>query len=386
MQNVLMFTTPDGGIGQYSYCLGNALAQHGLHVKTLVQNHPAYDMRSFAHAAGYKVVPHLQQPRNKLERLTVPWMNLASFAWHAKRANIFHSQWVNGPRFDQANWANMRRLGLAIVQTLHDVLPHERQKVDVDHNIWLARNADAVIVHGNGLKQLLLEMTGVAEDRVHVLPHGNFNILADEQKKWDRVSARRSFGFSDEEQVLLFFGYIRPYKGLDTLIDAAKLLLDRGGAAAKSMRLLIAGRTLWDFWNQGNYADRIETFGLTSRTTYAIEYIAMEDVGRYFHAADAIVMPYKSGSQSGILQMAYAYAKPVVVTNVGSIAECIDEGRTGLVIPPNNPEALAWALDRLLNCPEAGRLMGQSGREYATTQLSWDRIASKTMALYQQMD
>lgn len=251
----------------------------------------------------------------------------------------------------------------------------------MEDSLWMCRNADAVIVHGRRLQEQLLELSGVAPEKVHVIPHGNFNPIADFFKKWTRPAARASFDLSDDEQVILFFGYVRPYKGLDILIDACAQVRRR--RPSQRLRLLIAGRTLKNFWDTGSYGSQIEAAGLKELTTYEIRYIAMEDVARYFLAADIIAMPYKSGSQSGILQMAYSYSKPVIVTDVGSIGEVVRDEQTGLIVPPNDPSAFAEALSRLLDDPAHAVCMGRQGRLYSETALSWERIAAQTEDVYE---
>ena len=198
--------------------------------------------------------------------------------------------------------------------------------------------------------------------------------------QWDRGRARASFGYGPDEKVVLFFGLIRPYKGLGDLIAACRLLTQEHPDVP--LRLLIAGRTLDTYWEDGGYARQIAEAGLAEQTTCVIEHIPMEDIGRYFRAADMVAIPYKSGSQSGILQLAYAYAKPVVVTDVGSIAEVVEPGLTGLVVPPSDAAAFAAALAQLLADPEQAQRVGCQGRAYAETVLSWDPIAAQTRQLY----
>ena len=380
MTRVLLFSTPDGGIGQYTYCLCRALeADQGVQATVLTHESPPYDMADFPHQ--HVVKPTLRWPGGGWNKVSVPCHNLGVFAREARGTDLFHGQWNNGPKFDRTNWGLLRRAGKPIVHTAHDVIPHERAQADTDHNIWMARSADAVIVHGRSLKEILVEMAGVAPEKVHVIPHGNFHPIAEHFNAWDRARARASFGLEEEERVILFFGYVRPYKGLDTLIEACRRV--RASDPGARLRLLIAGRTLNSFWESGNYAEQIEKAGLTDSTTYAIEYVPMTDIGRYFLASDIVAMPYKSGSQSGILQMAYAYARPVVVTDVGSIGEVVQDGVTGLVVPPDAPDAFAAALSRLLADPDAAQLMGCRGRAYADTELSWSRIAARTAAVYQ---
>ncbi len=382
-EKILMYSVPDGGIGQYTYCLCRALQARGIDVTTLIHSRPQYDLAALPHQ-------HLVKPKISLDAKS--WKRLPDLGmiWQeAQSKRIFHSQWTLGAAFDRLSWRMLKAAGKRIVYTAHDVLPHERIPKDIAHSVWLYRHADAVIVHGQALKQTLLEISGINPAKVHVMPHGNFHPIADfymqaaDGRPWDRTRARDSFGLAPQDRVVLFFGFIRPYKGLDTLIGACQCIQkqENGG----NLRLLIAGQTLADFWKAHDYADKIKGAGLEAQTMYAIQYIPMEEVARYFLAADVVALPYKSGSQSGIVQMASAYSRPVVVTDVGSISEVVEEGITGTIVPPDNPAAFADALMPLLNQPDLAERMGRQGRLRGETDFSWERIAAQTEAIYAQL-
>ena len=149
--------------------------------------------------------------------------------------------------------------------------------------------------------------------------------------------ARQQLGLSPEGPCLLFFGLIRPYKGLDLLLEALAdpRLVDR------KVTLLVAGECYED---PARYTDMIDSLGLKDRVVLRNEFIPTADMPVYFSAADMVVLPYRSASQSGVTQVAYHYDCPMLVTDVGGLAEFVPDGKAGYVTPPT-PKAMADAVE-----------------------------------------
>ena len=169
---------------------------------------------------------------------------------------------------------------------------------------------------------------------VAVHPHPTYTQFA--LGEMTREAARRELGV--DGRVLLFFGLIRPYKGLKTLLRAFERVAERLDAT-----LLVVG----EFYEPRNaYDELIQSLGIGARTRVIDRYIPDDEVGVYFHAADLVVLPYRSATQSGITQTAFAFGRPVVVTAVGGLPDVVDDDVTGYVVPPDDPAVLsgAWAL------------------------------------------
>ena len=150
----------------------------------------------------------------------------------------------------------------------------------------------------------------------------------------DMTRARASFGISPDAKVLLFFGYIRHYKGLDILIEA----LARLRKEDPNYMLIVAGESYEDI-NQ--YSRQIDQLGLKDHVQLHNLFIPNEAVAPYFVASDLVVLPYRSATQSGILNMAYGFDKPVLITDVGGLSEFVDEGKTGIIVDEPTPEVIA---------------------------------------------
>lgn len=182
------------------------------------------------------------------------------------------------------------------------------------------------------------------------------------------AEARAGLGIPDE-RTLLFFGYIRPYKGLDVLVEAMPAIHARTGA-----RLIVAG----EFYNnEAELRARVEALGLGARdgkppvVRFFSQYIANEDVHRYFSAADALVQPYRSATPSGVAQTAFFFEKPLVTTNLGVFAEVVPDGVAGVLVPPEDPAALADGVARFYRIgPE--RLA--EGARAQGAKFSWDAL------------
>lgn len=156
----------------------------------------------------------------------------------------------------------------------------------------------------------------------------------DNNKSLNKSELRSKFGFNNSDKVLLFFGYIRHYKGLDILIESLKILRSED----KSYKLLVAGES---YENEKIYLDLISEYKLESAVHMENKFISNEDVGVYFYASDVAVLPYRSATQSGILNMAYGFNKPVVITNVGGLAEFVVEDQTGVIVNESSPDSIA---------------------------------------------
>ena len=180
-----------------------------------------------------------------------------------------------------------------------------------------------------------------------------------------KEEARKRLEIIQKEKVLLFFGYVREYKGLKYLLQAMPLI----SAKEESIRLFVAGEFGSD---REEYRQLISKLGIQGRVSIVDRYMPDREVEQYFAAADLVVLPYVSATQSGIVQVAYGFTKPVVVTDVGGLPDVVDDGKTGYVVEPERPEAIAEAvLDFYRNGKE--NLFEENIRKEAY-RFSWERM------------
>jgi glycosyltransferase involved in cell wall biosynthesis len=256
------------------------------------------------------------------------------------------------------------------VVTVHDPMQHPglppvtRVYQDFMQNLSV-RRAQKYIVLGQSLKENLLNRYGVAEDAVNIIPHGDNTI----EGAWDETPDQDG---DTSRKVILFFGEIRPNKGLEYLLQAEPLLQGR----LDDYEIVIAGRCD-DF---GRYARYIRP---GAPITARLDFIPNSEVPALFRRASVVVLPYISATQSGVIPMAYAYGKPVIASKVGALPDVVSDGYTGLLIEPANPAAIADAIVAVLS-DESQRLeMGRHGRLYCRYMLDWDAIAVQTMHVYE---
>lgn len=177
----------------------------------------------------------------------------------------------------------------------------------------------------------------------------------------DRGDARSRLGIDDERPVLLFFGFVRRYKGLHVLLEAL--------ASVAGVHLVVAG----EFWeNEGPYRSQISELGIDDRVTLLNRYQPNEELSRLFVAADALVLPYLGGNQSAVATTAIEYGLPVIASDVGGLAEIIEHGITGLLVPPGSSARLAEAIERFFTGdlgPVFRRAVSAQGQRPGWTQL-----------------
>ena len=164
---------------------------------------------------------------------------------------------------------------------------------------------------------------------------------------------------------MLFFGFVRQYKGLDVLLDAMPIMLKE-----KNVILLIVG----EFWgDKQSYLDKIDRNGTSANVRIVDKYVPNEEIGIYFAASDLVVQPYISASGSGICQIAYGFDRPVVATNVGSLSEVVRDGVNGRLVEPNNHRSLALAILESLEPVTLSRFTINANK--TKEEFSWEKMA-----------
>jgi len=249
-----------------------------------------------------------------------------------------------------------------------NVLPHEKRIGDR----WLTRMAlqpdDRFIVMSASVEKDLLQFVPQAVYRR--VQHPVYEFF---QGRYSKAEAKAKLGLSDHPHVL-FFGYIRPYKGLSLLLEAMVLVRQQ-----MDLRLLVAGEFYDD---KSRYVAQIERLGLEQTVTLLDEYIPNDQVGVYYAACDVVALPYLSATQSGIVQICYHYDKPVIATDVGGLPEVVQDGRTGFIVPANDRVAFAEALLRFYRENREQEFSAHVAE--AKKEFSWERMAQAVEALVQE--
>jgi glycosyltransferase involved in cell wall biosynthesis len=255
-----------------------------------------------------------------------------------------------------------RRTEAKVVFICHNVLPHEPSGLD---RFWVRLGmgkGDGFITHSPDQAEQLLTIFPNA--CVRCTPHPTYAAFG--TGKWQKEAARQELGFNPQDNLILFFGFVRPYKGLHHLVAAMPVILRQS-----EVRLLVAG----ELWGSGpEVEEQIARLNLGDRVTLINRYISNEEVELFFSAADLVVLPYESATGSGVLQIALGLERPVVVTNVGGLAEIVVHGETGLVVPPGDPAALAEAIVKYFKENLEPRFVENIRRHQA--RFSWENMVN----------
>jgi glycosyltransferase involved in cell wall biosynthesis len=280
----------------------------------------------------------------------------------AQWADVVHFQWLDVPWVDPALLP--RR---PVVLTAHDLLPREPRPGQVRAQRLVFARVDAIVVHSEYGRRQLVDGAAVAPDKVHVIHHGAFEHLTSQPVERPLPPELGQV----REPVVLFFGLLRPYKGIDTLLEAW-----RGVDGAE---LWIVGRPRMPLEPLLRSAPR--------GVRFISRFVADAQLPAYFRRADVVVLPYQRTErfdQSGVLATALAFGKASVLSDIGGFPELAATGAAKLA-PPGNPEALRAALVELIADPVARARCEAAAAAAAAGPYSWSAAARLTVSLYQQL-
>ncbi len=360
-----------GGIAHYIALLGEALSKrHEVHTITFRRQYPSFlfpgktqeESGEGIHAAP---APQLVDSINPFN-----WIAVGRSLRKQQPDLVIFKYWLPffGPCFGTiARWVK-RGTRTKVLFICDNIIPHEHRPFDVAFTRYAFRPVDYFIVQSRAVEQQLKEFWPGATYRL--VPHPVYNIFGNPM---DKQEARRALGIPGA-RVLLFFGYVRAYKGLQVLIRAIASL-----PPEMDVRLMVVGEFYDD---EQKYRTLVRELDVEDRIIFNSDYVANDKVGRYFSASDAVVLPYISATQSGIAQIAYNFDKPVIATDVGGLAEVIIDGKTGYVVPPEDASRLAAAIKKFYDEGQEAEFAARVRQE--KSKYSWDNMVASIEELVQQ--
>lgn len=251
---------------------------------------------------------------------------------------------------------------------IDNVEPHEHHLTDKPFNRYYLHSVDGFVYMS---EQVHSELRAYSDAPALFSPHPLFENFGE---RVERSEACVRLGLDPANRYVLFFGLIRDYKGLDLLLDAWAQL--RRAGRTEGRRLIVAG----EFYTAREpYLNRIADNGLQDEVLLHDRFIPDDDVKYYFSAADFVVQPYKTATQSGVTQIAYQFCVPMVVTKVGGLAEIVPDGRVGYVCEPT-PEGVAGAIERMYEGDTLQRFRENCVEE--RRRFSWEEMCSRITELY----
>jgi D-inositol-3-phosphate glycosyltransferase len=370
MRVCMMETGGWGGIHHYAHALCCALAK-GDAVDLTVLGNQRYELDSASLPFRLERVFRRENYFKSLLRLGQVLRRI--------RPDILHIQSQLAPRKDLLLFALCRRLGVPVVMTVHNIYPHEARTAEKFMYAAYYRRSAGLILHSHRNTQFLREeVKGIDPKRLHVVPFGNYDQFRDMEVSRDE--ARRRLGLPQEGRIALFFGMVRPYKGLDLFLAAAEGVR----RACPQAFFVVAGQVLHG--ERSQYEGWVDKCGIDNKGLKVnFGYLSMEEVVTHVCACDVLVLPYRRIYQSGVLFMAYSFGRPVVATRVGSFPESIEEGRSGWLVEPGDVEALTKRLKQVLGQRSLTDSAGAYARNLADSRYHWDGIAAQTTRVYDQV-
>jgi glycosyltransferase involved in cell wall biosynthesis len=321
----------------------------------------------------------------RVAKLTEHVPDMLAYRRAARHADVVHFQWLPVQHLDRfllpsareprrrtsvtGRGSEARRSGRPLVLTAHDVMPREPRPGQLSAQRRLYERFDAIVVHSEHGRERLTSGLGVDPNRVHVIPHGVFAHLAagpPSGAAGGRASGRAPF--QTDMPVVLCFGLMRPYKGIDVLLEAWREVDDA--------ELWIAGMPRMDIAHLRAIAP--------PNVRFVPRFITDTELPAYFQRADLVVLPYREIDQSGVLFTALAFGKPLLLSDVGGFGEIAATG-AARTVPAGDPLALRDALQDLLGDPGALSDMAACARAAAEGEYAWDTIARRTLGLYRSL-
>ena len=320
----------------------------GLLYKELAKNHEVF-LITFKRQYPNFLFPGKSQTESVEETNMIPsevildsinpfnWNSTAKRIIHLKPDIVIFKHWL--PFFAPCYGWMARKIkknsNAKLIAVCHNIIPHEKRIGDKVLSKYFLKTIDYFIPLSDQVKKDLFLF--VKNPLYKLLPLPVFSLFGD---KFDKAEAKKKLNLTDKN-ILLFFGFIRDYKGLDVLIEAFSLVRKK-----LDVKLIVAG----EFYEpEEKYLKLIKQHQLEEFIILKKDFIPTSEVKYYFSASDAVVLPYKSATQSGIVQVAVNFCMPVIATNVGGIGEVIEDGKTGFVVEKENPEKLAKAIIKFYN-------------------------------------
>jgi len=406
---VLVEPNGSGGLIHYSYQLCTALAEEGADVMLITgkdyelahlpHNFQVNNMLDLWSLFDPQVVQNInttgwQRKWHKVRwtarrgqravRLISAWIHLTRYLSELKPDIVQFSK-INFP-FEAIFLAQMRRHGLTLTQICHEFELRENHDGPLAPLVLRAyadiyKNFTAMFFHAReNCEKFLSLFPFVHKEKTHIIPHGNSGwLLKYFPQANDLDSIRQRYGLKPGQPVVLFFGLLSPSKGIEDLIEAFALVRQ-----ACDARLLIAGYPTKHF-NLDALRQKISDLNLSEHVIIDARYIPLEEVSGLMGLATLAVYPYRSSTQSGALQLAYTFGRPVIATAVGGLPEAVEEGRSGFLVPAQSPPQLAERIITLISKPELAKLMGEYARHLSETRFSWRTVARQILSVYDQL-
>jgi len=392
MRIIMIETLGDGGIAHYTYNLLSALSSKDIIVSLYTNKSYEFEKRRvvfrvynrmfrFANSLICKYsfldnetgMPAVIRRATKLIEYPLNTLD-ALFLAVSKKVNVIHLQSVN--LIELVMIISFKLINKKVVYTIHNVMPRHK-KLRFYHLLLyqiMYVLCNQIIIHSEQGRKEIIDLFKVRPNKIHVIPHGDYKFFVP-KKLLSKEEAKMRLGICPETKTILFFGAIRKNKGLKNILIALQHIKKK----VPNVKLLIVGEP-WESYKK--YRKIIIENQVEKEVYEKLSYVPNKELPLYFYATDLVVLPYDEITQSGILQIAYAFKKPVVATDLGGFREAVEDGKNGYLVPLNDVEGLAEKCISILLDDKKIQRMGDYSKMLADTKFSWDLIAAKTKQVY----
>lgn len=395
-----------GGMIHYAYQLCAALAEEGAKVTLITSTE--YELDNYDHNFSVNKLLKLwsltsstenSTNRSKLKKISnniflksrralrgiryiIEWTRLTRHLL-ASRPDIVQFGKIEFP-FEAIFLSILNRNGLVLTQVCHEFELREQGSnplISFTNQLyrWVYQSFSILFFHSADNQERFFNIFHLDSKRFHLIPHGNESIFLSTNNK-HTISVkdlRTQYNISLKDPVILFFGNLMPSKGIPDLLKAFKQVQTNSLQA----RLIIAGKPS-KYIDLNTLKQLAVDLGIANSTIFDSRYIPIENVATLMETASVVVYPYLNSTQSGSLQVAYSFSRPVIATNVGGLPDAVEDGKSGFLIDPNNPEQLAVAIMRFIDDPKLTVKMGAYAKHLSETRFSWSNVAKLILKAY----
>ena len=366
----IQLVDPSAFTPPYDHALAAALARAGADVELVTSR---FQYGPVPRGEGYRVseafyrrtsARDLEARGRMALKLAEHVPDMLRYRHRAAAADLVHWQWLTVQPLDVWLLAPKRPR----VLTAHDVIPREPRPGQIAATRRLVRRMDSVVVHSEHGAGRLRDELSLDADRIRVIPHGAFDYLTRQEHERPLPPQLAEV----DGPVVLFFGLLRPYKGIDVLLEAFR--------EVRGAELWVVGMPRMPIEPLREAAARCE-----ATVRFVPRFVTDPEIPAFFRRADLVVLPYREIDQSGVLYTSLAFGKPMVMSSVGGFTEVAGSHGAGRLVPPGDPAALAAALTQLLADGGERERLAEAARAAAAGPYSWDRIAERTLGLYREL-
>ena len=316
-------------------------------------------------------------------RYVVEWIRLTAYLVSSK-PDIVQFGKIEFP-FEAIFLSILKTNGLTLSQICHEFELREQGSnplVNFSNQLyrWVYQSFSFLFFHSNSNRERFSSIFHVDPKRFHLIPHGNEGMFLSARETAESIlesEMRMRYKIDASAPVVLFFGNLMPSKGIPDLLKAFKLVQND----SPQSRLVIAGKPTKHIDLPALKRLTLD-LGINDSTIFDSRYIPIEDVAPLMEMAAVVVYPYLNSTQSGSLQVAYAFGRPVIATNVGGLPDAVEDGESGFLVDPGDPRQLADRILKFIKNPELTNSMGNYAKHLSETRFSWRTVASIVLNVY----